>query len=213
MSVAAFPAERARAAERGRRLEYFTIAWNSLESVIALVAGFLAGSVALIGFGFDSLIEVTSGGALLWRLHHEGDEHRREQAERVALRIVGVCFIALALYVAYEALDILVTHEAPERSIPGIILASASLIVMPVLSRAKRRVAATLRSAAMTADARQTEFCAYLSAILLGGLILNALFGLWWADPVAGLVMMPIIAKEGIEALQGKTCCAEAGCH
>jgi divalent metal cation (Fe/Co/Zn/Cd) transporter len=196
----------AHAVKRGRRLEYFTIAWNSLEGLIALAAGFLAGSVALVGFGFDSLIEVTSGGALLWRLHHESNEHRREIAERAALRTVGISFIALALYVAYNSVNSLLKREAPEESLPGILLAIVSLIVMPLLSKAKRRVAATLGSAAMSADAKQTEFCTYLSAILLGGLLLNALFGLWWADPVAALIMAPIIAKEGIEALQSKTC-------
>lgn len=214
MSTTVLPVERAHAVERGQRLEYFTIAWNSLEGLIALVAGFIAGSVALVGFGFDSLIEVTSGGALLWRLHHEDNERRRELADRAALRIVGICFIALALYVAYESMNILLTREAPERSVPGILLAAVSLVVMPLLSRAKRKVAATLSSAAMTADAKQTEFCAYLSAILLGGLLLNALFGLWWADPMAGLVMAPVIGKEGIDALQGKTCCAgNSSCH
>jgi divalent metal cation (Fe/Co/Zn/Cd) transporter len=192
--------------KRGRRLEYFTIAWNSLEGLISLAAGFRAGSVALAGFGFDSAIEVTSGGALLWRLHHESNEHRREQAERAARGAAGICFITLALYVAYDALNSLLTREAPRRSLPGIILAVVSLIVMPMLSKAKRRVAATLGGAAMSADARQTELCAYLSAVLLGGLLLNALFGLWWADPVAGLVMAPIIGKAGIEAPQNKTC-------
>jgi divalent metal cation (Fe/Co/Zn/Cd) transporter len=198
--------QHAHAVKLGRRLEYFTIAWNSLEALIALAAGSLAGSVALVGFGFDSLVEVTSGAALLWRLHHESDPHRRERAERAALRLVGVCFIILALYVAYDSLSSLWTHEAPTKSLPGILLAVVSLIVMPMLSKAKRRIAATLNSAAMSADARQTEFCTYLSAILLGGLLLHALFGFWWADPVAGLVMAPIIGKEGIAGLQDKTC-------
>lgn len=206
MSMSAITLTHAHAVKRGRRLEYFTIAWNSLEGLIALAAGFLAGSVALVGFGFDSAIEVASGGALLWRLHHESNEHRREQAERAAIRAVGICFITLALYVGYDSVNSLLTREAPQRSIPGILLAVVSLIVMPMLSKAKRRVAATLGSVAMSADARQTELCTYLSAILLGGLLLNALFGLWWADPVAGLVMAPIIGKEGIEALRSKTC-------
>ncbi len=209
MSASAITIHHAHAVRRGRLLEYFTIAWNSLEGLIALAAGFVAGSVALVGFGFDSLIEVTSGAALLWRLHHDSNEHRREHAERAALRTVGVCFITLALYVAYHSMNSLLAREVPERSLPGIILAIASLVVMPMLSKAKRRVAATLGSAAMNADARQTEFCTYLSAILLGGLLLNALFGLWWADPLAGLVMAPIIGKEGVEALQEKEC----ACH
>lgn len=185
---------------RGRHLEYFTIAYNSVEALVALISGFLAGSIALVGFGFDSLIEVTSGGALLWRLH------RGEQAERGALRLVGVCFVVLAGYVAYESAESLLGRHAPERSLPGILLAVASLLVMPLLARAKRRVGASLNSAAMHADARQTEFCTYLSAILLGGLLLNALLGWWWADPAAGLVMTPILFKEGVENLRGKAC-------
>jgi divalent metal cation (Fe/Co/Zn/Cd) transporter len=184
---------------RGRRLEYFTIAYNSLEALIALAAGWIAGSIALIGFGLDSLIEVTSGGALLWRLY------RGEQAERAALRVVGACFFALSLYVAYESVECLIGRQAPQRSIPGIVLASASLIAMPLLARAKRRVSAGLKSAAMQADARQTDFCTYLSAILLGGLVLHAALGWWWADPVAGLAMTPIILKEGLEGLRGES--------
>jgi len=192
---------------RGLNLEYLTIAYNSLEGLIAIVAGFIAGSIALVGFGFDSVIEVTSGAALLWRLHADIDEEWRERVEAVTLRIVGVCFLALALYVGYEAISSLVYRESPERSVPGILLAVASLIVMPLLARAKREVARNMNSGAMMADAKQTEFCTYLSAILLGGLLINALFGWWWADPVAAVVMVPIIAKEGIAALRGDTCC------
>ena len=193
---------------RGLWLEYINIAYNTLEGLIALVAGFLAGSVALVGFGLDSIIEVTSGAALVWRL---GSDAHDEKRDAIALRIVGVCFVVLAIYVGYDGLKSLAVREPPQRSIPGIILASVSLIIMPVLARAKRRVASRIGSAAMTADAKQTEFCTYLSAILLGGLLLNALVGWWWADPVAALVMVPIIAKEGLDALRGKTCCAK--CH
>ncbi len=192
---------------RGLNLEYLTIAYNSLEGLIAVVAGFIAGSIALVGFGFDSVIEVTSGAVLLWRLHADIDEEWRERVEAVTLRIVGACFLALALYVGYEAISSLVYRESPERSVPGILLAVASLIVMPLLARAKREVARNMNSGAMMADAKQTEFCTYLSAILLGGLLINALFGWWWADPVAAVVMVPIIAKEGIAALRGDTCC------
>lgn len=204
--------EHARAIKRGRRLEHFTIVWNSLEALVALVSGFLAGSVALVGFGFDSLIEVTSGGALLWRLHYGEHDRRRELAEQMALRIVGCCFVVLAVYIAYESTRTLVLREVPERSIPGILVAAVSLIVMPILARAKRSVAHRIESAAMNADARQTEFCTYLSAILLGGLLLNAFFGIWWADPLAGLVMVPVIGKEGWDALHGKNCCGGSGC-
>jgi divalent metal cation (Fe/Co/Zn/Cd) transporter len=193
--------------KRGRRLEYFTIGYNSLEGLVAIISGLIAGSIALVGFGFDSLIEVTSGLALLWRLNADVDEAKREQVEAIALRIVGVLFLALAVYVSYESIKSLWSRESPKESVPGIILAITSLIVMPLLVRAKRRVARGISSRAMAADSKQTELCTYLSAILLGGLLLNALLGWWWADPVAGLVMVPIIAKEGIDALRGETCC------
>jgi divalent metal cation (Fe/Co/Zn/Cd) transporter len=197
---------------RGQRLEYITIAYNSAEGLVSIVAGLIAGSVSLIGFGLDSLIEVTSGAALLWRLHRDLDHSRREQVERITLKIVGWCFVALAVYIFYESGSALIGHDAPKRSIPGIIVAAVSVVVMPLLARAKRRVAAGIRSGAMNADSRQADFCTYLSAILLGGLLLNALLGWWWADPVAGLVMVPIIAREGINGLKGNACCADSGC-
>ena len=161
--------ERAWFVRRGRRLEYFTIAWNCLEGAVAVVAGFLAGSISLIGFGIDSFIEVTSGATLLWRMNVDLDVHQRERHERLALRIVGICFVALAAYIGYESVAGLVRRQAPEQSIPGIVLACVSLLVMPLLSRAKRTVGTALGSAAMHADAKQTDFCMYLSAILLGG--------------------------------------------
>ena len=204
--------ERPAVVRHGRRLEYFTIGWNGLEGLVAVVAGAIAGSISLVGFGLDSFIEVTSGAALLWRMSVDADVQRHERNERRALKIVGTCFLALAAYIAYESVIDLWSKKAPEHSIPGIVLACISLVVMPLLSRAKRRVGRALGSAAMHADAKQTEFCTYLSAILLAGLLLNAMFGLWWADPVAGLIMVPIIAKEGIEGLRGKACddCAGA---
>jgi divalent metal cation (Fe/Co/Zn/Cd) transporter len=194
-------------AARGRRLEYFTIGWNSAEGLIAVIAGAVAGSISLLGFGVDSFIEVASGSVLLWRMAVDGDACQRARSERLALRTVGVCFLALAAYVAFQAVRDLIGQAAPLHSVPGIVLACASLVAMPILSRAKRRVGAALGSAAMRADARQTEFCTYLSVILLGGLVLNLVWGLWWADPVAALVMVPIIAKEGISGLRGETCC------
>jgi divalent metal cation (Fe/Co/Zn/Cd) transporter len=195
--------DRAKYVKRGLNLEYATIVYNSLEGLIALIAGVFAGSIALVGFGVDSVIEVTSGFGLVWRLHSDWDQTKRERVERLSLRIVGFCFLALAIYVGVDATTSLVHSEAPRESIPGIVLAIASLIVMPLVARAKRRVAVRLGSAALTADAMQTELCAYLSAILLGGLLLNALLGWWWADPVAALIMVPIIAREGLEALHG----------
>lgn len=190
----------------GRRLEYFTIGWNALEGLVAVVAGAIAGSISLVGFGIDSFIEVTSGSVLLWRMSVDAEVQRRELNEKRALRIVGVCFLLLAAYIAYESALDLWSRRAPEHSIPGIVLACLSLVVMPLLSRAKRKVGRSLGSAAMHADAKQTEFCTYLSVILLGGLLLNTLFGLWWADPAAALIMVPIIAKEGMEGLQGQAC-------
>ena len=127
---------------RGQRLEYFTIGYNSLEGLVSIVAGLIAGSVSLVGFGLDSAIEVASGAVLLWRLHHDLNPSRREQVERITLRIVGWCFMALAAYVAYESVSTLIRQEMPERSIPGIVIAALSVVIMPMLARAKRRVAA-----------------------------------------------------------------------
>jgi divalent metal cation (Fe/Co/Zn/Cd) transporter len=188
-------------------LEFFTIVWNSLEGLVAVAVGALAGSISLVGFGVDSFIEVTSGSVLLWRMSVDDDVRKRERNEMLSLRIVGICFLALAVYVGYESVSDLVRRKAPERSIPGIILACVSLVVMPLLSREKKRVGKQLGSAAMHADAKQTDFCVYLSAILLTGLLLNASLGWWWADPAAALVMVPLIAKEGVEAMRGNTCC------
>lgn len=202
--------ERSKLVTKGRRLEYFTIVYNSLEGLIAVVAGLMAGSIALVGFGFDSLIEVTSGAALLWRLHSDADESRRERIEAVTLRIVGICFLLLAAYVSYDSIKSLIWREEPQESIPGMVLAIVSMIVMPLLVRSKRRVARGIKSGALMADSKQTELCTYLSAILLAGLVLNALFGWWWADPLAALLMVPIIVKEGIEGIRGETCCDDA---
>lgn len=181
-------------------MAYLTIVWNSLEGIIAITAGIVAGSIALVGFGVDSVIEVSSGAIILWRLA------AGEERERLALRLVGISFVALAAYVAFEAVKSLWLRELPEASYIGIVIAALSLVVMPFLAHQKRKVAAQLNSNALKADSRQTDICAYLSAILLGGLILNAIFGWWWADPIAALIMVPIIAKEGIEALRGETC-------
>jgi divalent metal cation (Fe/Co/Zn/Cd) transporter len=191
---------------RGQRLEYFTIAWNTFEGLVAVIADAVAGSISLIGFGIDSFIEVTSGSVLLWRMSVDSDVHRRETNEKRALRIVGTCFLLLAAYITYNSILDLWSKRAPEHSISGIVLACVSLVVMPLLSRAKRRVGRAMGSAAMHADAKQTEFCIYLSAILLVGLVLNAFFGWWWADPFAALIMVPIIAKEGLDGVRGRGC-------
>ncbi len=200
-------ASRAHDARRGRHLEYFTLGWNLTEAAVAVAAGIAADSIALVGFGVDSLIECLSGGILLWRLQvHEADERR----EGIATKLVGISFFLLAGYVAFDATKTLVLHDEPHVSIVGILLSCASLIVMPLLARAKRRVALRLESRSLDADSRQTDLCAYLSAILLGGLTLNALLGWWWADPIAGLIMVYIIAREGYETLQGEGC---TDCH
>jgi len=195
----------------GLRLEYLTVGWNLAEAAVAVTAGWLAGSIALVGFGLDSLIESSSGAVLLWRLRADAARERRELLEARALKLVGASFFLLAAYVAFDAVKSLMQREAPEQSYIGIALAIVSLIVMPLLARAKRRVAAQIESRAMHADSRQTDICAYLSAILLGGLVLNVWLGWWWADPFAALVMAPVILKEGWEALHGETC-SEA-CH
>jgi divalent metal cation (Fe/Co/Zn/Cd) transporter len=199
-------AERVQVAARGRRLEYFTIGWNAMEGIAAVAAGVIAGSISLTAFGIDSFIEVTSGAALLWRMSVDAHEGPRERNERIALRLVGTCFLALAVYVAIESTRDLLSRDGPKHSVLGIAIACVSLIVMPILSRAKKRVGGELNSAAMHADAKQTDFCVYLSAILLVGLILNLLLGWWWADPIAGLVMVPIIAHEGYRGLRAETC-------
>ncbi|HEY6249416.1 MAG TPA: cation transporter, partial [Candidatus Angelobacter sp.] len=160
--------------------------------MIGIAAGLLGGSISLVGSGIDSFIEVTSGATLLWRMSVDANAERRERNEKLSLRIVGVCFLVLAVYIACAAVSDLARKAAPECSIPGIALACVSLVVMPILSHAKRKVGDALSRAAMKAGARQTDFCVYLSAILLAGLVLNAGLGWWWADPIAALTMAPI---------------------
>jgi len=195
--------DRAGLLRHGRKLEYFTIGWNMVEAAVAIGAGWFAESIALVGFGIDSLIESLSGSVLLWRL---SSPTHGESREKLALKLVGVSFLVLAAYVAFDAIKALLAHELPRSSLVGIGLSVVSLIVMPILARAKRLSASSLGSRAMKADSRQTDFCAYLSGILLGGLVLNSLLGWWWADPIAALIMVPIIAREGFEGLRGEIC-------
>ena len=197
---------RALLVRRGLWLNYATIGYNALEAVVSLVAGLLAGSIALVGFGIDSVIEVTASGAAQWRLRADFDPARRERVERVTLRIIGLSFLALAAYVAIDAARSLWLHEHPDRSSVGIVILTLSVIVMPLLARAKRGVADAMGSRALRADAQQTSLCAYLSVIALAGVALNAFLGWWWADPVAALAMVPIIAREGVEGLRGEQC-------
>ena len=203
-TFATAPLDLAALQRRVIRLEYFTVGWNILEAAVALVAGGVASSTALIGFGLDSIIETLSGIALLWRFKQQRlEEHH---AESRAIKLVAGTFFALAVYVSYEAVSDLWRHEAPRFSLPGVILATVSLVVMPVLGTAKRRLARALRSRALAADGMETLLCSYLSAILLVGLTLNGLWGWWWADPVAGLAIAAFMIGEGIETWRGKEC-------
>ncbi len=188
---------------RGTLLAWFTIAWNSVEGIAGIVSGIAAGSIALIGFGVDSYVEVFAGLVIVWRLAR--DRHGdglSAAAERRAVRLIAITFLVLAAGVGFESVRRLVGGAEPEESLFGIGLAVVSLIVMPVLARAKRRVGEQLGSRAVTADATETTLCVWLSAILLVGLGTNALFGWWWADPLAGLAIVYVAAREGIEHLR-----------
>ena len=204
-------AERAALVRRGQWYSRATLVYNTGEGIAAIVTGLMAGSIALVGFGIDSVIEVISSGAALWRLRSDVDEARREHAERVSLRLIGSCFLALSVYIVADAVRALWFHDLPQKTVPGIVVAVLSVIIMPILVRGKRKVASGLGSRALHADAAQTSLCAYLSAIVLIGLVLNAVFGWWWADPAAALLMTPIIVKEGVEGLRGKDTCDD--CH
>jgi divalent metal cation (Fe/Co/Zn/Cd) transporter len=185
---------------RGRRLAWFTVGWNALEGLVAIVSGLMAGSVALLGFGADSYVEVFAGVVVLWRLAAERRGREvSEAAERRAVRLIAITFFLLAVGVGVESLRTLLTGERPAESLPGIALAAVSLVVMPLLARAKRRVGRQLGSQALQADATETSLCVWLSAILLAGLGLNALVGWWWADPVAALGVVYVAAREGVE--------------
>lgn len=198
--------DRAVLVQRGLWLNYATIGYNIVEAVVSIMAGLVAGSVALLGFGVDSAIEVTASGAAQWRLRADVDPTRRAHAEDITRRVIGASLLALAVYVAYESATALWHQARPERSVIGIVVLASSAVVMPLLARAKRRVATGLGSRALAADATQTSICAYLSGVALTGVVLNVIFGWWWADPVSGLVMVPIIAKEGVEGLRGEAC-------
>jgi divalent metal cation (Fe/Co/Zn/Cd) transporter len=197
---------------QGILLSYATIGYNSLEAIGSLIAGLLSGSVALVGFGVDSVIEVIASVAAQWRLRTDADLSRRSESEVRTLRIVGWCFVALAAYVTADGVKSLYLAEEPGRSWFGLIVLALSVVVMPALAWAKRRVANRMQSAALKAEAKQTSLCAYLSLIALVGVGLNALFGWWWADPVAALAMVPIIVREGVEGIrlhphEHDTCC------
>src|ERR671938_1518045 len=197
--------ERATLVRRARLLAGSGVAWHGLEMAIALGAGIAAGSIALIGFGTDSLIEALAGGIVLWRF--AGTRASSEAAERRAQKLIGLSFYLLAAYVGVEALRALLTHEVPAASWLGIGLAVVTAITMPLLARAKARVGDALSSSATKGEGRQNMLCAYLSVALLLGLGANALFGLWWADPVTALVIAGVAVKEGRESWRGDSCC------
>lgn len=195
-------------ARRAVRLEFFTIIWNSIEAIVALSAGAVAGSVALTGFGGDSLIEVAAAAVVTARLMAglrgaEPDEGK----ERRALRIIAGTFVALAVYVTLSGLRDLLTHSEPDSTVVGVALTALSLVVMPLLARAKRRTGTALGNRLVVADAAETSLCAYLSASTLGGLLLNAVFGWWWADPVAGFFIAAVAVREARETWHGDLCC------
>jgi divalent metal cation (Fe/Co/Zn/Cd) transporter len=200
------PARRDALAKRIRLLVAATITYNVIEAVVAITAGTIASSTALIGFGLDSVIEVSSAAAVAWQFSARAHAVR-EAREKTTLRIIAVSFFALAAYVSIDAVRALTAGEA-ERSIPGIAIAALSLAVMPFLSAAQRKAGRELGSASAVADSKQTLLCTYLSAVLLVGLMLNATLGWSWADPIAALVIAVIAVKEGCDAWQGKGCCA-----
>jgi divalent metal cation (Fe/Co/Zn/Cd) transporter len=201
--------ERAHELRRGLALEYLSVAWNVGEAVIGIAAGAVAGSVALVGFGLDSVVEASSASIIVWRLTSERRGRHADTLERPAIRAVAIAFWALAAYVASRAIFDLATESRPEESLAGIILAAVSLIGMPLLARAKRRSSKALGSHAMHADAKQTVLCTYLSAALLVGLGANALLGWWWADPVSALFIAALAAREGYQlwVTEDPDCC------
>ncbi|WP_421106280.1 cation transporter [Streptomyces sp. NEAU-S77] len=200
------PARRDALAKRIRLLVAATISYNAIEAIVAITAGTLASSAALIGFGLDSVIEVSSAAAVAWQF--SAREHAvREAREKTALRLIAVSFFALAAYVGVDAVRALTGTGEAERSTPGIVIAALSLAVMPFLSAAQRKAGREIGSASAVADSKQTLLCTYLSAVLLVGLVLNATLGWSWADPIAALVIAAIAVKEGRDAWQGKGCC------
>jgi len=201
--------ERERRLGRALRLEYFSLTWNFLETFVGMAAGIAAGSVALIGFALDSIVESSSAAVLIWRLRNESSERWDvESIERRAVRLVAIAFWALAAYVGVKAIIDLVAQNQPDESTVGIVLAMVSLVVMPVLAARKRAAARELDSRAMHADSSQTSLCTYISAFLLVGLAANAVLGWWWADPLAGLAIAGFAAREGHELWITEDFCA-----
>jgi cation diffusion facilitator family transporter len=208
------PARKEELHRRGLRLEWFTVAWNVIEGVVAIGAGIVTGSVSLVAFGADSFIEVISAVALLWRLRKAGPHAsaaERGAAEQRALYLVAATFFLLAAYITYEAIGALLSREGPENSTVGLVLSVVSLLVMPTLAYGKQRTGREMGSEALQADAVETWVCSYLSLALLAGVGLNAAFGWWWADPVGALAMLPVILWQGWETLEEAREEGEAG--
>jgi len=201
--------DKARLGRRAQLLAGASVGYNVIEAVIAITAGLVAGSIALVGFGLDSMVEVSSGLTILWQFRHRLPETR----ERQALRLMAASFFTLAAYVIFESVRALVSGHHPDSSPVGMGLAVASLIVMPFLSRAQRSTGKALGSNAVVADSTQTLLCTYLSAVLLVGLVLNATLGWSWADPLAGVIIAVVAIKEGGEAWRGEGCCGSLASH
>jgi len=206
-SVGPAPARRDVLARRVRRLVAAPIAYNVVEAVVAVTAGTVASSSALVAFGLDSVIEVASAAAVAWQFSAR-DHASIERRERRALRVIAISFFALAAYVTVDAVRTLTGAGHAEHSTPGLVLAAVSLVVMPTLSYAQRRAGRELGSATAVADSKQTLLCTYLSAVLLAGLGLNLLFGWYWADPLAALVIAVVAGREGVQSWRGDACCS-----
>jgi divalent metal cation (Fe/Co/Zn/Cd) transporter len=198
--------DRSALVRRAKLLAWVGMAWHGIEAVVAIAAGVAAGSIALIGFGIDSVVEAMAGFVLLWRF--AGSRHASDGAERSAQKMIAVSFYLLAAYVAVEAVRAIVAGERPDGSTVGIVLAAATLITMPPLAIAKERLGHKLHSSATKAEGRQNMVCAYLAGALLVGLSANALLDWWWADPIAALAIAAVAVREGREAWLGRACCA-----
>lgn len=205
-------AERSHAVRRAHLLNRFSIAYNVIEAAVALSAGLLAGSISLIGFGLDSVVEVSASLVLAWRLAAERRSGCTQDTDRVATRAIALCFVALAGYVGWDSIHRLVSSDKPDPTIIGIVLTAVSLAIMPFLARAKRRVAPALGSRAQEAEANQTRLCAYMSAVVLAGLLANGALGWWWADPLAALGIAALALVEAVRTWRADsladTCCA-----
>jgi divalent metal cation (Fe/Co/Zn/Cd) transporter len=214
---------RSRLTRRAKTLSLLSIAWMTMEAAVAIVAALVAGSVALLGFGLDSLIELASAGTILWL--YTGSRDGSDAAERRAQQLIAICFAALALYVTFDAITTLASGTHPDTSWPGAVVAAGAIVFMPLLARAKGRVAVQLGSAATAGDAAQSWLCAISAAAVLVSILVNAALGWWWLDPIVGLGIAGLAAREGREAWAGEVCgdctpigfepaesCAEEGC-